>query len=303
METAKSQPTACIVSTATVSGEPEPLKTTGNQRKAEEKGNLGSTWPRFSTRPCLISKKMNNMTFKKSTDIDKVPDLIFYAYISIRICSEGFAPLLNPQEVSQAWQWINSPGWQERSPEWREACPCCSPPFSPAQAEFTGRCYDYLLSCAPLNLIASTKVNSAFSFVLHYELEFDMAEQIPVFPHTLYVSYPDFPSRQILGARKSIFKLRPCSWHPPSSGTKVNLIPETVSRKAVPDWDVLELVSGRDSSGCDILSIWSPVYLSRLIFYPVPTVLPRSLCPHFIKQPPLLDPPQAVTTSLFQERS
>lgn len=55
--------------------------------------------------------------------------------------------------------------------------------------------------------------------------------------------------------------------------------------------DVLELVSGRDSSGCDILSIWSPVYLSRLIFYPVPTVLPRSLCPHFIKQPPLLDPP------------
>ncbi|KAI4536029.1 hypothetical protein MG293_013421 [Ovis ammon polii] len=92
--------------------------------------------------------------------------------------------------------------------------------------EFTGRCYDYLLSCAPLNLIASTKVNSAFSFVLHYELEFDMAEQIPVFPHTLYVSYPDFPSRQILGARKSIFKLRPCSWHPPSSGTKVNLIPD-----------------------------------------------------------------------------
>ena len=50
--------------------------------------------------------------------------------------------------------------------------------------------------------------------------------------------------------------------------------------------DVLELVSDRDNSGHDSLSIWSPVYLSRPIFYPVPTVLPRSLCPHFSKQPP-----------------
>lgn len=51
--------------------------------------------------------------------------------------------------------------------------------------------------------------------------------------------------------------------------------------------DVLELVSGRDSSGCGILSIWSPVCLSRLIFYPTPTVLPQSLrCLHFSKQPP-----------------
>ena len=84
-----------------------------------------------------------------------------------------------------------------------------------------------------------------------------------MFPHTLYVSYPDSSSRQILDARNSIFKLCPCSWQPPSSRTTVNLIPGKLS-------SLLSMTVGLINPGP--LDWWAliPLILHPRPFYPIP---------------------------------
>lgn len=84
-----------------------------------------------------------------------------------------------------------------------------------------------------------------------------------MFPHTMYVSYPDSPSRQILDARNSIFKLCPCSRHPPSSGTKVNLIPGQLS-------SLLSMTVGLINPGPLDWGALIPLILHPRPFYPIP---------------------------------
>lgn len=48
--------------------------------------------------------------------------------------------------------------------------------------------------------------------------------------------------------------------------------------------DMLELASTRENRGCDVPRIWSPCYLFRLIFFPLPSLFPNSLWPHHSKQ-------------------